>query len=121
MEREPGIEAELEYGRHLARLRRRRRVYAPTSHINLRVADLVDGGTKSPTFSFLYGYGALLLFNYGNVCQREENLFYFRDQVLILIKNKLITATESMKAKTQRRTLRTQNLQIEQSDENISH
>ena len=42
---------------------------------------IMGQSTHRGSFSVLYGYGALLLINYGNVCQREEKLFYFRDQV----------------------------------------
>ena len=48
----------LEDDRHLARLHRRRRVYAPTS--NTTSHDNHEKITSWVTFSFLYGYGAPL-------------------------------------------------------------
>ena len=48
----------LEYGRHVARLHRRRRAYAPTS--NTASHDNHKKINSWVSFSFLYGYGALL-------------------------------------------------------------
>ena len=46
----------LEYGRHVARLRRRRRAYAPTS--NTASHDNHEKINSWVSFSFLYEYGA---------------------------------------------------------------
>ena len=48
----------LEYGRHVARLRRRRRAYAPTS--NAASHDHHEKINSWVSFSFLYEYGAPL-------------------------------------------------------------
>ena len=48
----------LEYGRHVARLRRRRGVYAPTS--NAACHDNHEKINSWVSFSFLYEYGAPL-------------------------------------------------------------
>ena len=48
----------LEYGRHLARLHRRRRAYAPTS--NTAGHDKHEKINSWVSFCFLYGYGVPL-------------------------------------------------------------
>jgi len=66
---------ELDYGRHVARLRRcRRRAYTPTS--NTANHDNHEKINSWDSFSFLYGYGALLGGLSGrrssaNVCRTE--------------------------------------------------